>query len=260
VIVPVWMRRAQLRAVMARHLVNWREASQAYLDSAPLPTLRFRNGMTLEHGTRDAAAFLFFEVFANRCYRLGLPKTLDGAVIDIGANIGAFTLDCAARYPHVEIHAYEPDPDTCRVLRRNVAANRLEGRVKVWNEAVSATAGPLTLWRGENSAVASAFLADRKGEAWLATGVTFETVAGRAGRRIGLLKIDAEGAEAEILEGARALLDSVERVVAEYHEWLVPDVKVRITGVLSPAFDVAFDASGRCGPMVRARRRPNGSA
>jgi FkbM family methyltransferase len=260
VIVPVWMRRAQLRALMARHLVNWREASRAYLDAAPLPTLRFRNGMTLEHGSRDAAAFLFFEVFANRCYRLGLPKTLDGAVIDIGANIGAFTLDCAACHPRVAIHAYEPDPETCRVLRRNVAANGLEKRVIVWNEAVTATAGPLTLWRGENSAVASAFLSDHKGEACTATGVTFDTVASRAGNRITVLKIDAEGAEADILEGARPVLDSIEHIVAEYHEWLVPDVKARITRALCPAFDVEFSPAGNGGPMLRAKRRPNGSA
>jgi FkbM family methyltransferase len=260
VIVPVWMRRTRLRAVMARHLVNWRETSQAYLDAAPLPPLRFRNGMTLEHGARDAAAFLFFEVFAHRCYRAGLSKRSAGTVIDIGANIGAFTLDCAARHPAIEIHAYEPDPETCAVLRRNVAANRLEKRVTVWNEAVTAKAGPLTLWRGDNSAVASAFLSERKGEACTATGVTFDTVAGRAGNRIALLKIDAEGAEADILEGARLTLDAVERIVAEYHEWLVPDVKARIVGVLSPSFDVEFTSAGSCGPMFRARRRPNGSA
>jgi FkbM family methyltransferase len=215
--------------------------------------------MTLEHGSRDAAAFLFFEVFANRCYRVGLPKTLEGTVIDIGANIGAFTLDCAACHPRVEIHAYEPDPDTCAVLRRNVAANGFENRVTVWNEAVTAKAGPLTLWRGENSAVASAFLSDRKGEECTATGVTFDTVADRAGR-IALLKIDAEGAEADILEGARPMLDSIERIVAEYHEWLVPDVKARITRVLCPSFEVEFTSAGSCGPMFRARRRPNGSA
>jgi FkbM family methyltransferase len=256
VIVPVWVRRARLRALMARHLVNWREAFQAYIDSAPAPTLRFRNGATLVHGPRDAAGFLFFEVFANGCYRVGLPKALDGVVVDIGANIGAFTLDCARRYPEVEIHAYEPDSETCRVLRQNIAENGLDGRVTVRNEAVTAHAGPLTLWRGDGSTVTSAFLAPgQQGEACTATGVTFETVADRAAHRIALLKMDAEGAEADILEAARTSLDGVERIVAEYHEWLVPDVRARISRVLSPAFDVEFTSAGRCGPMLRARRR-----
>ncbi len=101
------------------------------------------------------------------------------------ASLGAFTIDCARRYPRVAIHAYEPDPETCELLRQNVAANGLAGRVTVWNEAVAGRAGRLTLSRGNGSIITSAFLPlGKRGESFEATTVTFQTVVERATHRI----------------------------------------------------------------------------
>src|SRR5947207_13118313 len=143
---------------MARQLVNWREAWLTYSTGAAMPALRFRNGLVLHHGPRDSPGPLFFEIFAHGCYRRDLPAAVSGSIVDVGANIGAFTLDVAARYPAATIHAYEPDPETCGVLRRNVEANGLSSRVRISNEAVSSEAGRLTLWQGEGSVDASAHL------------------------------------------------------------------------------------------------------
>ena len=74
--VPELLRRARLQALMARQLVNWREAWGAYSSASPMPSLRFRNGLVFHHGPRDSAGFLFFEIFANGCYRRGLPVAL----------------------------------------------------------------------------------------------------------------------------------------------------------------------------------------
>ena len=240
---------------MARQLENWREAWIAYSTGAPMPPLRFRNGLVFHHGPRDSAGFLFFEVFANGCYRRGLPRALMGEVIDIGANIGAFTLDAASRYPGATVHAYEPDPETCQVLQRNVEANGLSSRVRVWNEAVADTAGTLRLWRGDGSVVASAHLpVSARGESCDVPAVTLHTLVARTSGRVGVLKMDCEGAEAGILEAAGSALDAVDYIVAEYHKALVPDVVPRIQRVLQPSFDVSVAEGQRCGPMIRARR------
>lgn len=241
--------------LMARQLVNWREVWRAYRAGIPIPALRFRNGATLRHGPRDAAVFLFFEVFANGCYRKALPATLDGVIVDVGANIGAFVLDAAIRYPTARIHAYEPDPETCRMLRQNVTANGLDGVVTVWNEAVAAAAGRLTLWRGDASVVSSAYLsASHRGQPCVVDTVAMRTVIERAGGRVSLLKIDAEGAEADILEAAGSDLDRVDRMVGEFHESLVPGVRRRLEVALAGSFETTFSDSGRCTSMWRARR------
>ena len=255
-IVPDFVRRARLQTLMARQLVNWREAWHAYQSESAIPTLQFRNGLVIHSGPTDSAAFLFLEIFANGCYREGLPATVDGDVIDVGANIGAVTLDFAMRYPTTTVHAYEPDPVICQVLANNVAANGLSARVKVWNEAVAGSAGTLRLWRGDGSIVSSAFLPmDRRIESTDVPAVTIQTAVGRTSGRIGVLKLDCEGAEAEILESAGAALEAVEHLVAEFHRDLVPDVVPRLERVLAPLFDVRVSEGQRCGPMLRAHRR-----
>ena len=254
-IVPDVFRRVRRQALMARHLVNWREVWTAYSSASPMPPLRFRNGMVIHHEVGDSAGLLFFEIFANGCYRAGLPGALTGDIVDIGANIGAFTLDVARRYPAACIHAYEPDSHTCETLRRNVEENGLAARVRIWNEAVAGTAGTLRLWQGEGSVLTSAYLdASSRGIFRDVPAVALQTVVGRASGRVGLLKMDCEGAEAEILEGAGLALDAVDYLVAEYHTALVPDVLPRLSRVLEPAFDVTISDGRPCGPLLRARR------
>jgi FkbM family methyltransferase len=249
------LRRARLQALMARQLVNWREAWATYSSGSPMPPLRFRNGLVIHHGERDSAGALFFEIFANGCYRRGQPGVLSGDVVDIGANIGAFTLDAAARYPSATVHAYEPDPQTCQVLRRNIEANGLSSRVRIWNEAVAGESGTLRLWRGEGSVFASAHLRGAaRGDSCDVPAVTLQTAVARTSARVGVLKMDCEGAEAEIFEAAGPALDAVDYIVAEYHPALVPDVIPRIRRVLEPSFDVTVEEGSRCGFMFRARR------
>ena len=245
---------------MARRLDNWREAWSAYSSSSPMPPLRFRNGLVVHSGPGDSAGFLFFEIFVNGCYRRGLPSQPGGDVVDIGANIGAFTLDAASRHPAATVHAYEPDPQTCAVLRRNVDANGLSSRVRIWNEAVAGESGTLRLWRGEGSIVASAHLRESaRGASCDVPAVTLQTVVSRTTGRVGVLKLDCEGAEADILEAAGPALDAVDYIVAEYHSDLVPDVVPRIRRALEPSFAVTAEYGGRCGPMIRAcRTRPAG--
>jgi FkbM family methyltransferase len=255
-IAPALLRRVRLQMLMARQLRNWREVWSSYIGGSPVPVLRFRNGGLLHGGSRDSPAFLFLEVFANGCYRRMLPRTISGVAIDIGANIGAFTLDMAWRHPSLTMHAYEPDPETCDQLRENIAANGLAGRVRIWNEAIAGTAGTLRLWRSDGSIAASAYAVETaRGTAVDVPAVTLATAIERAGGRITLLKMDCEGAEAEILEAGGPVLDALDWIVAEYHTALVPDVIPRIRRALDAGFTVTVAEGDRRGPLFSARRR-----
>jgi FkbM family methyltransferase len=250
------IRRARLRALMAVSLENASDVWTAYRAGGPIPTLRFRHGATLEHGRGDSPVFLFFEIFANGCYRRQLRRPPRGTVVDIGANIGAFTLDCAYRYPSVRIDAYEPNPAVFRTLQKNIDANGLGGRVRLYNEAVGAIRGTVALWTSGGNIAATAYQAPRDeiGSAIDVPQTDLATVVERAGA-VDVLKIDAEGAEADILEGGRATLGAVEQIVAEYHELLVPGVLQRVERVLrEQGFVTAVCRSRRCGPLVYASR------
>lgn len=256
-------RRARLRVLLWRHLSNGRDVWRAYCDGAQVPPLRFRNGLTLSHGDGDAPVFLFFEVFANGCYRRRFDPPQDGVIVDIGANIGAFTLDCAARFLSVTIEAYEPNPHTYTLLRQNIEANGLEERVRTYPEAVGREAGVLKLWTGHGTIAATAYPdpAEARGLFAECRVVDLATVFARTSRRIDLVKIDAEGAEADILEGGRAALSQAAQYVGEYHEDRDPGVLGRCRSVLEAGgFTMTSGCTHRCGPMFAARRDPSRGA
>jgi hypothetical protein len=51
-----------------------------------------------------------------------------------------------------------------------------------------------------------------------------------------MLKIDTEGAEGDILEGAsREMLQATQHAIVEYHDILCPGVSARVQGILSAA-------------------------
>jgi FkbM family methyltransferase len=251
-------RRARLQALVMHQLSNGAAVWDAHRTQTAVPPLRFRNGLVLLHGEGDAPLFLLFEIFANACYRRQLDElAADSTIIDIGANIGAFTLDCAVRFPSARIDAYEPNPRAYRMLQANIAANGLESRVRAFPEAVGRSCGALELWSDGATITASAYPrpSDTRGLAETCSTVDLPAVLARADGRTALVKLDAEGAEADILEGGRAVLRGIAQCIGEYHEDRVPDVVARCRSVFEECgFAFTLASSRRCGPLFRARR------
>jgi FkbM family methyltransferase len=133
-----------------------------------------------------------------------------GAVVDVGANTGFYTILAAAARDDVRIIAVEPDPRVRPVLEDNVRLNKLESRVAVIASALSDREGAGTLFLPAmnhgcvetSSSLEESFKASH--EASVAVPLeTLDCVARRAGAdRIGILKIDVEGHEAAVLRGA----------------------------------------------------------
>lgn len=73
---------------------------------------------------RSTIEFLYREIFARQNYLF--RATCDSPVIfDCGANLGMATLFFKWLYPKARIEAFEPDPNTFRLLERNVQENDL---------------------------------------------------------------------------------------------------------------------------------------
>jgi FkbM family methyltransferase len=225
---------------MMRWLSNWREVWSAYRVDLPPPPLRFRDGFTLHHGRLDSPVSMLHEVFGDRHYSRHVRNPSEGVLIDIGANIGAVTLDWASRSGRLHVHAYEPNPQTNDVLRHNVEANGLNDRVTVHPEAVGREPGRLRLWTNVSSVVSTAYGDGPPAPEAVATDVPLvdlnEVVRRAGGRPIELLKIDTEGGEADALEGATPeTLGALRQVVLEYHDTLCPDASGRCRRVLERA-------------------------
>jgi FkbM family methyltransferase len=141
--------------------------------------------------------------------------------IDVGANVGAVTLQLAKLVgAKGRVLAVEPRPPYCERLRRNLRRNpALTGRVSVAAAGMSDTGGELH-WRPSPEAPYNAWLLDDK--PWRAAdwGVrapveTLDALVRRlAWPRLDFVKIDVAGMGLEVLRGGRAVLAKFRPVVA----------------------------------------------
>ncbi|MDI5965472.1 FkbM family methyltransferase [Streptomyces sp. SL13] len=69
--------------------------------------------------------FMHDEIFNEGCYDVDLPDR--PFIVDVGGNIGMFVLYIKSKYPDAEIISFEPMPQSAAVFRQNVALHRLEG-------------------------------------------------------------------------------------------------------------------------------------
>ncbi len=89
----------------------------------------------------------------------GIRACQPDLIIDVGANIGAFTCLAAYLHPDAQVHAFEPSPPHADRLADNVALNRLanvvlhrkavtkDGRTMVFSQFAPA-APPVSYCRG----------------------------------------------------------------------------------------------------------------
>lgn len=160
----------------------------------------------------DPLTFLanYREMFEKNIYKFN-SKCPDPYILDCGANVGLSVLYFKQLYPNSEIVAFEPDPNIFAKLARNVQSMNLKNVTlvpkAVWKEQ---TTLPFILEGGNSSRIAN------KSDS---TTVDVETITLRSfiNRHVDFLKIDIEGAEVDVLENCRDLLDHVERIFVEYH-------------------------------------------
>lgn len=140
-----------------------------------------------------------------------------GAVLDVGANVGIFTLTAAKRTAG-EIHAFEPAPEAFRRLESNVRLNGFSNTV-LNDFALADRPGHRALWvprrrdRGAariNRGKASFYeLDDGDGLAeqeMVAVTTLDQYLATQGLSGVAVVKLDVEGAEIDVLEGARKTL------------------------------------------------------
>lgn len=159
-----------------------------------------------------------------------LPAPDTGLALDVGANEGDWTKALADRCS--EVHAFEPNPQILPQLRVNMSPYR---NVRLIEIAVGATVGSLDLDLYERSEWATSYHADEL-DAWRA-GDPLGTITvpvhtldllGYDDRPVQFIKIDVEGAECDVLLGARRLLDRHHPgLLVEIHsvvnrEWTIP--------------------------------------
>jgi FkbM family methyltransferase len=151
----------------------------------------------------------------------------DGVALDIGANIGLSALAFAALVPQGRVVAVEPSPRTAAALRATLALNRLQDRVAVEAVAVSAAPGEAAFhFDAAHSAGSKLVIEGTMDRAGLAPPVAVPVttldalVAAHALPRLDLVKVDVEGFEGDVLDGAGAAIARFRPAfILEFNAW-----------------------------------------
>ncbi len=138
-------------------------------------------------------------------------------VLDCGANVGLATLFYKRQYPAARVTAFEADPEIASLLARNLRDNGA-GDVEVVPAAIWTNSGQIAFRaEGADSGAIDGVVADAGGRVITVPSRRLADIL--AQEPIDLLKLDIEGAEAEVLEDCAAALSSVRALIVEIHEF-----------------------------------------
>ncbi len=214
------------------------------------------NGLEIVHLNQYETDYLYQEIFEDECYLKHGIRLPDGAtVVDIGANIGIFSLFVMSRCRNPRIYAFEPAPVAYDLLKAN--CDVYGSSALAFNLGVSDRQGAATFTFYENSSVFSSFHSDEAEDRQAiqavvrnmlnAESVPDESVQGYVNEltidrlrssthecrlttvsdiirenqieRIDLLKIDAEKSELDIIRGiADCDWPKIDQIVIEIHD------------------------------------------
>jgi FkbM family methyltransferase len=171
----------------------------------------------------------YFGVYERETVELFLRLVKPGmTVVDIGANVGQYTLLANSVVgASGSVHAFEANSRNATKLRANLAQND-SSRVEVNAVALSDTVGTVTLYsaNNDNAGEHSLFQFDSTMQGEEITAITLDhyvaSAAFGSSRRVDVIKIDVQGAEAMVLRGAETTLRTHQPlIICEFEErWL----------------------------------------
>jgi FkbM family methyltransferase len=186
-----------------------------------------RDGCKLTGGINGYAAMaVIHEIWLTEAYAKRKGDIKKGfTIIDVGANIGSFTIFASTRAEDVHLYSYEPLANNFDLLRENIKLNNLK-TVKPFQLAVTGKGGKVKLYIDDkdiclNSIISS--VVSPKTPYKEVDSVSLQQIFDDNGiSECDLLKMDCEGAEYEIFYNTPVnILSRIKRIALEHHD--LPD-------------------------------------
>ena len=194
---------------------------------------RIARGGSITFRPKSSDAETFGEIFRDGAYDLSSLKQYDRVmaryrrlvaagrapvIIDAGANVGAASAWFSYAFPEARIRAVEPDPENAAVLRLNA---RHRPRIEVIEAAIGSRAGQVALSNPDDQAWS--VQTERSASGGIAV-TTIPDILARndEAESLFMVKVDIEGFEADLFQENLDWLDTVEVVIIEPHDWLMP--------------------------------------
>jgi FkbM family methyltransferase len=149
-------------------------------------------------------------------------RALEGAILDVGANIGTTSIHAVRSLGFARAVAIEPLPENFRLLRINVIANDLEDRFRTLRYAISDEGGTARLTvrptKSGSSKIRPTWRTPGKSDISVPQ-TTLDTLVANgvfSPEEIGLLWLDVQGHEGHVLNGAQSLTSRGTPIVLEF--------------------------------------------
>jgi FkbM family methyltransferase len=230
----------------------------------PISQAKLLNGKSIVHPPKVGLVEAILEIWFENSYfpsNFYTPQSED-VIVDVGANIGIFTIQAAQINPKARIAAFEPFPENFECLSRNIINFGLKN-VALHTHAVSSNYEQgLIVETGDRSLDHQLIKESEKtSEMVKCTLVNVIPLEGIFDiidtEKISLLKVDIEGAEQDVFEStSENTLNRIDRIAIEYHDNLRPGTLTLITKKLTSTHHVntiPSNLSG-CGLLFAVRK------
>jgi FkbM family methyltransferase len=170
----------------------------------------------------DNTTFILLQPFATRAFQwlethpedvlefeafLKIAEKTNAAMFDIGAHVGAFAVLFCKSSEH-NVFAFEPVSQSQELIRQTADLNHIQAeRIEVIGKALGRHSGIIEMHLDQTTGFAQVLPTGGQFQTKLSMQVTtVDMMRTTINTRIGLLKIDVEGFEAEVLQGASKTL------------------------------------------------------
>jgi FkbM family methyltransferase len=229
---------------------------------APLHQIDLKTGLSIVSPMEEPLVHIFEDIWLNQCYTPGDFKIDPGdTVVDIGANLGIFSVWAATRAKGVRVISLEPSPRMFRFLLQNLSRNGLRQVVAV-QAACGGETGTAVLYSYGFEEGNSLYPRNIRGKVFRPQDqvevLTLDDVFRRHEVEVcNLLKLNCEGGEYEILlKASKETLRRVRKMSMVYHLGLHDHGPEEMVGFLRQhGFEVTYSPPyDELGGYLYARR------
>ena len=167
------------------------------------------------------------------------------SVIDIGANIGYFTLiEARAVGERGKVYAIEPDPRNLKLLRKNVEINNLHN-VEVFNCAISDKTGTEKFYLARcsnwNTLIPSSDAFDVIDVIEVEAYSLDDFVEKNRIEKVDAIRMDIEGGEGKVIDGGISTLKKAKILIMETHPELVVELGYSMEWMIDKLKSLGFE-------------------
>jgi len=189
------------------------------LKLSPNVTAENRDGLFYcRKGKEDAS------IVAEAC-ELTLRKYFDevkaGVFVDVGAHVGKYTVKVARQMADKgRVVSIEPDPGNFSALKTNIELNKLTN-VHAFNVACWNKSEELSLYQSPSGSTVISSVKEKVSNHFVKVkGVKLDDILENLGiDDVNLIKIDVEGAEEEVIQGARGIITKSQHLKVLFEAW-----------------------------------------